>query len=69
MERDAHQKLKMKSHAESKTSIRDSDIRVGDTVLVKQPKLGKLSTPYHPVPCSCHILCDIQTMYFYVMKA
>ena len=25
-------------------------MQVGDTVLVKQPKLGKLSTPYHPVP-------------------
>ena len=49
-ERDAYQKLNMKSHAESKRSIRDSDIQVGDTVLVKQPKLGKLSTPYHPVP-------------------
>ena len=49
-ERDAYQKLKMKSHAESKRSIRDSDIRVGDTALVKQPKLGQLSTPYHPVP-------------------
>ena len=49
-ERDAYQKLKMKSHAERKRSIRDSDIQVGDTVLVKEPKLGKLSTPYHPVP-------------------
>ena len=31
-------------------SIRDSDIQVRDTVLVKQPKRGKLSTPYHPIP-------------------
>ena len=49
-ERDTYQKLKMKSHAECKRSIRDSDIQVGDTVLVKQPKRGKLSTPYHPIP-------------------
>ena len=49
-ERDTYQKLKMKSHAECKRSIRYSDIQVGDTVLVKQPKRGKLSTPYHPTP-------------------
>ena len=45
MSEDAHQKLEMKSLE----SIRDCDIRVGDTVLVEQRKLGKLSTPYHPV--------------------
>ena len=26
------------------------DIQIGDPVLVKQPKLGKFSEPYHPVP-------------------
>ena len=40
-EHDAHQKLKMKTVA---------DIQVGDTELVKQPKTGKFSTPYHPIP-------------------
>ena len=49
-EHDAHQKLKMKTLAESRRPIKDSDIQVGDTVLVKQPKTGKFSTPYHPVP-------------------
>ena len=49
-EHDAHQKLKMKTFAESRRPINDSDIQVGDTVLVKQPKTGKFSTPYHPVP-------------------
>ena len=47
---DAHQKLKMKTLAESRRPIKDSDIQVGDTVLVKQPKTGKFSTQYHPVP-------------------
>ena len=49
-EHDAHQKLKMKTLAESRRPFKDSDIQVGDTVLVKQPKTGKFSTPYHPVP-------------------
>ena len=49
-EHDAQQKLMMKTLAESRRPIKDSDIQVGDTVLVKQPKTGKFSTPYHPVP-------------------
>ena len=49
-EHDAHQKLKTKTLAESRRPIKNSDIQVGDTVLVKQPKTGKFSTPYHPVP-------------------
>lgn len=48
-EDDAHQKLKMKTHAESRRPIKDSHIQVGDTALVKQLKTGKFSTPYHPV--------------------
>ena len=49
-EHDAHQKLNMKTLAESRRRIKDSDIQVGDTVFVKQPKAEKFSTPYHPVP-------------------
>ena len=49
-QRDAHQKLKIKTQAESRRTIKDCDIQVGDTVLVKQPKRQKLSTPYHPTP-------------------
>ena len=49
-QRGAHQKLKIKTQAESKRTIKDCDIQVGDTVLVKQPKRQKLSTPYHPTP-------------------
>jgi len=48
-EDDAHQKLKMKTHAESRRPIKDSHIQVGDTALVKQLETGKFSTPYHPV--------------------
>ena len=49
-EKDAHQKLKIKTQAESRRAPKECDIQVGDTVLVKQPKRKKLSTPYHPVP-------------------
>lgn len=49
-EQDAQQKLKMKCHAESKGAIRERDIQVWDIVLVKQPRRGKLSTPYQPTP-------------------
>ena len=48
--RDAQQKLKIKSQAELRRTIKDCDIQVGDTVLVRQPKREKLSTPYHPTP-------------------
>ena len=48
--RDAQKKLRIKSQAESRRAIKDCDIQVGDTVLVRQPKRGKLSTPYHPTP-------------------
>ena len=49
-ERDAHQKLEIKTRAESRRTIKDCDIQVGDTVLVKQPKRQKLSKSYHPTP-------------------
>ena len=48
--RDAQQKLKIKSQAESRRTVKDCDIQVGDTVLVRQPEQEKLSTPYHPTP-------------------
>ena len=44
-EDDAHQKLKMKTHAESRRPIKDSHIQVGDTALVKQLRQG--SSPHH----------------------
>ena len=44
-ERDTQQKLRIKSQAESRKTVKDCDIQVGDTVLVRQPKLEKLTTP------------------------
>lgn len=46
--REQYTQQKLKRHAQSKRVTRDFDIQAGDTVLVKQPKREKLSTPYHP---------------------
>ena len=45
-QRDAQKKLRIKSHADSMGAVKDCDTQVGDTVLVRQPKREKLSTPY-----------------------
>ena len=49
-ERDLEQKKKMKTYADQKLGVRESKIKLGDTVLIKQPKTNKLSTPFSPVP-------------------
>ena len=49
-ERDAEQKSKIKAYADSKLGTKPSDIKPGDTVLVRQPKKNKLSTPFNPEP-------------------
>ena len=49
-ERDAEQKSKIKAYADSKLRTKQSDIKPGDTVLVKQPKKNKLSTPFNLEP-------------------
>ena len=49
-ERDAEQKAKIKAYADSKLGTKPSDIKPGDTVLVRQPKKNKLSTPFNPEP-------------------
>ena len=49
-ERDAEQKSKIKVYADSKLGTKPSDIKPGDTVLVRQPKKNKLSTPFDPEP-------------------
>ena len=36
--------------AESTRAVKVSNIQIGDTVLVRQPKREKLSAPYHPTP-------------------
>ena len=47
---DANAKYKMKMYAERRRNVQPRDIQGGDTVLVKQRKQNKLSTPYDPVP-------------------
>ena len=49
-ERDAEQKKKIKANTDQKLGARESKIKLGDTVLVKQPKTNKLRTPFSPVP-------------------
>ena len=48
---DSRQKSKMKMYADSKNYVKHSDIKVGDTVLVKRPfNTQKGNTPYIPAP-------------------
>ena len=48
--KDSREKRKMKDNFENKRSIKLSDIYVGDSVLVKQDKKDKLTTPFSPKP-------------------
>ncbi|KAK2146749.1 hypothetical protein LSH36_584g01043 [Paralvinella palmiformis] len=45
--RDAEQKAKQKRNADAKSVKPISQLHVGDTVVVRQPKVNKLSTNYH----------------------
>ena len=49
-ERDAEQKSKIKVYADSKLGTKPSNIKPGDTVLVRQTNKNKLSTPFNPEP-------------------
>ncbi len=49
-ERDAEQKSKIKAYADSKLGTKPSNIKPKDTVLVRQPKENKLTTPFNPEP-------------------
>ena len=49
-ERDAEQKSKINEYTDLKLGVKPSDIKPGDTVLVRQPKKNKLSTPFDPEP-------------------
>ena len=46
--RDAQQKLRIKSQADFRRAIKDCDVKVGDTELIRQPKREKLSTSPDP---------------------
>ena len=48
--RDAEAKGIMKCYADKLLLAEANPIDVGDTVLVKQPRLNKLSTPFNPTP-------------------
>ena len=48
--RDRKQKEKMKYYADLRRNAKDGNLKIGDDVLVKQPKQNKLSTPYSPEP-------------------
>ena len=48
-ERDKNAKLKMKENAD-KRRAKDSDLNIGDTVLVRQRKQNKFSTRFDPNP-------------------
>ena len=47
-ERDTRLKKKMKNYSDSKNRAKSLDIKDGDVVLVRQPKLNKLSTKNNP---------------------
>ncbi|KAJ8344863.1 hypothetical protein SKAU_G00290560 [Synaphobranchus kaupii] len=49
-DRDAEQKGKSKIYADERHGAKYSDVDVGDTVLVKQEKTDKLTTPFNTTP-------------------
>jgi len=49
-DRDAEQKSKIKAYADSRLNTNPSNIKPGDTVLVRQTKKNKLGTPFNPEP-------------------
>ena len=49
-ERDTKAKKTIKQYADTKTYVKPSDLRVGDTVIVKSDHTSKALTPYQPNP-------------------
>lgn len=49
-ERDAYQKAKMKSYADNKSYVKQSDLKIGDPVLLKNHSHTKSDPPYQPQP-------------------
>ena len=50
LQRDCEKKERMKSYADERGHASVSNIKEGDTVLLKQPRATKLSTTYDPKP-------------------
>ena len=48
--KDARSKETMKQNADSKSYVKELDIKVGDTVLCRQAKLNKKTTPFNSKP-------------------
>ena len=48
--RDQLEKGKMKSYADNRRNTRNSNIQVGDTVLIKQQRRNKFTTPFNANP-------------------
>ena len=48
--KDERVKAYIKDLADHRRKAKDTDIAIGDSVLIKQPKENKLSTPFKPVP-------------------
>ncbi|MES9884605.1 MAG: transposase family protein, partial [Sedimenticola sp.] len=51
-DRDTHMKAKAKFYTDSRRNARKSDLSVGDSVLVKQRKLNKLTPAFNPEPAT-----------------
>ena len=49
-ERDSGMKHIIKSYADSRNHAKDCNLKIGDTVLVKQQRKNKLSSYYNPRP-------------------
>ena len=47
---DAKSKEKMKEYADKRSHAKSTDLKIGDKVLIKQPKKDKMSTPFKPEP-------------------
>ena len=47
---DTERKRKIKDYADDKRHTKVSDLKVGDSVLVRQPRENKLTTPFNPEP-------------------
>ena len=47
---DAKSKEKMKEYADKRSHAKSTDLKIGDKVLIKQPKKDKMSTPFKPKP-------------------
>ncbi|XP_014667395.1 PREDICTED: uncharacterized protein K02A2.6-like [Priapulus caudatus] len=54
--RDRAAKARMKSYSDSKRRVKESNLHVGDTVLVRQKKVNKLTPPYSPKPMTVIIV-------------